>query len=102
MDKNILDFYSDDYEEIRKVLGTPDSPDNPGFYLLTVGMILSDDPVERHIADLKSQHNSSLHSYYARKELMERGIIDESGRIINSEWISDDIKPEKASSQKKE
>ena len=36
MDKSILDFYSDSHEEIRKVLGPPDNPDRPGFYLVTV------------------------------------------------------------------
>ena len=47
--KKILDFYSDSHEEIRKVLGPPDNPDRPGFYIVTVEMDLSEDPVERHL-----------------------------------------------------
>ena len=92
MDESILNFYSDSHEEIRKVLGTPDSPDRQGFYLVTVEMILSEDPVERHLAELKAQHNVSLAAYYARKELMEMGILDENGRLIDR-GLPDDMKP---------
>ena len=90
--KKILDFYSDSHEEIRKVLGPPDNPDRPGFYIVTVEMDLSEDPVERHLAELKTQHNASLAAYYARKELMEMGILDENGRLIDR-GLPDDMKP---------
>ena len=90
--KKILYFYSDSHEEIRKVLGPPDNPDRPGFYLVTVEMRLSDDPIERHIEELKSQHNVSLAAYHARKELMEMGILDENGRLIDR-GLPDDMKP---------
>ena len=85
-------FYIVDHEEIRKVLGPTDDPDRPGFYLVTVEMDLSEDPVERHLAELKTQHNVSLAAYYARKELMEMGILDENGRLIDR-GLPDDMKP---------
>lgn len=44
MDESILNFYSDSHEEIRKSVGTRISPDRQGFYLVTVEMILSEDP----------------------------------------------------------
>jgi len=86
--KDILDFWSDRYEDIRNVLGIPDDSE---FYIITLDMAQSDDPVEKHIFNLKTQHNLSLAARKERKYLMDMGILDVKGRLIERE-LPDDMK----------
>ena len=92
----ILEFYSDDHVEIRKfiepICGHPDNPDRPGYYITTVEACLSEDPVIKHLDRLKAQHNSSLSAFIARKELMDMGILDENGRLIDR-GLPEDMQP---------
>ena len=95
-ESKILEFYSDDHTEIREfiepICGPPDDPDRPGYYITTVEACLSEGPVIKHLDRLKAQHNSSLSAFFARKELMDLGILDENGRLIER-GLPEDMQP---------
>jgi hypothetical protein len=91
MSKDLKNFWSNDPEEIRKVLGPPDDLDDPELYKLDF-TVTEDDASHEQTLRMTHNMNVNVKREIARKQA--KGIYNEKGHLIKNVTLPKDDNPE--------
>jgi len=93
MEQDLKKYYKASLEEIRKVLGSPDDPDDPELYRIKEINHSNTEEHDKYI--LKMTYNGNVLIKRERARLMAKGIIDEKGHyLIEDVILPNDDNPE--------
>jgi hypothetical protein len=91
MTKDLKNFWSNDPEEIRKVLGPPDDPDDPELYIVQFDYVPKEKENENNLRLIHNM-NINVKREIARKQA--KGIYNEKGHLIKDVMLPNDDNPE--------
>jgi len=91
MEKDLKNFWSNDPEEIRKVLGPPDDSDDPELYKLDFTGAAG---IPENELMYRTQYNMGVNVKREIARKQAKGIYNEKGHLAKNVTLPDDDNPE--------